>query len=305
MQLSGLFAAGDETRLYATSATRFERSQYVAISHGMALDREGTRLTVQAAYLRSKVFYDLVRGKGWQGGLLLSRPLLQRFGRSIQASLAFDFMNLDNAILIYRLTDDRTRAVRLSLRYSETADNHELKAELGLSQGIAIAGARASEGLGKVDFTKINGRLSTHHMVGSHLAVRMKATAQLTTARLPLVEQISAGGGDFGRAFTNGLINGDDGWAAGVEVAWLPKAIAALTTQELFAFVDTASVHYKRRDPFTGVTYRLASAGIGARLQLADRLGVDFGAARALKSPYPGMGEDWRLFMTARMKFGL
>ncbi len=73
----------------------------------------------------------------------------------------------------------------------------------------------------------------------------------------------------------------------------------------MFAFIDTASVRYNRRDPFDGATYRLASLGAGLRAQVANRIGINFGAARSIRSPYAGMAEDWRLFATARVRFGL
>jgi hemolysin activation/secretion protein len=302
LQLSGLAMVGAETRIYASAASRVERSRFLAFSHGLPLDRDGTRLTIQAGYLRSKVFYDLLRGKGVQGGITLSRPLLQRFGKSIHANLSLDFMNLDNAILIYRLTDDRTRAIRLSLRYRENAVDHQIDGELGLSQGIDIASARASEGLGKVGFTKIHGRLSVNQMIHPSVVLRLRATGQFSAARLPLVEQMAGGGSDFGRAFSSALISGDDGWSGALEIAWMPQLVRSLSSQELFVFVDNATVHYKRRHPYNGATYRLASVGIGSRLQLGERIGVDFGAAHSVRQPYEGIRDDWRLFMTARMK---
>lgn len=211
-------------------------------------------------------------------------------------------MDLDNAILIYRLTDDHTRAIRLSIKYRETSVDHQIDGELGVSQGINIASARASEGLGKVGFTKVNWRLSIDRMIHPSVAVRLKAAGQLSAARLPLVEQMVGGGSDFGRAFSSALISGDDGLSGALEIAWTPHLIRSFSSHELFAFIDRATVHYKQRYPYDGTTYRLASIGMGSRFQWNDKIGVDFGAARSIKQPYERMADEWRLFMTARIR---
>ncbi|MEC3950339.1 ShlB/FhaC/HecB family hemolysin secretion/activation protein [Sphingobium sp. HWE2-09] len=301
---AGLVTAGDEATLYYSSPTNFHRSHYVSASYALPLGDDGTTLQVSGGWLRTKLFYDLLRGRATQGAVTVSRPLLQRFGRTVTGAVGFDFINLDNALLGYRLTDDRTRTVRASLRYAEESAAHRLDAEISASQGISALGARSIMPLAQPGFSKLNLRVDYTRQVATRVLVRLKTMAQLTGARLPAAEQIAVGGSDFGRGLSAGLIAGDHGIAALGEIAFVPAMPRLLNGTEFYGFVDGASLRYVNRGPYEGYTHRAGSVGAGLRLRLNDRTGVDLGGAAVVRAPYPAFADKWRLFVTARVKIG-
>lgn len=303
-RVTGLATVGDEFNLYYSSPTNFHRSLYASASYAIPLDGGGTTLRVNGGLLRTRLLYDLLKGSAVQGGAVISRPLLRRFGRSLTASAGIDFINLENALLGYRLTDDRTRAVRSSLHYMEESARHRLDADVSLSLGVDALSARGIAPLSQPEFAKVNARVDYARQIAARTLFRMKAIGQFSSARLPAAEQIAVGGSDFLRGLSAGLISGDKGVAASFEIAQQPKMPRALAGTEFYAFADLADVRYAQRGPFDAYTYRTSSLGAGARLRIANRASVDMSGAKVIRSPYLGFTDTWRLALTARIAFG-
>lgn len=303
-RLTGLATAGDDLGIYYSAPANFHRSHYVSASYGVPLDHSGTRLQLTGGLLRTRLFYDLLKGSAVQGGLVVSRPLFRRFGRSVTGSLGVDFINLENALLGYRLTDDRTRAIRTSMHYMEESARHRLDVDVSLSQGVGILGDRAIAPLSQTKFTKLNLRADYAQQIASRTLIRLKGIAQISGASLPAAEQIAAGGSDFGRGLSAGVISGDSGWAGSAEIAQQPEMPSVLKGTEFYIFADGADLRYANRAPFAGYSYRTASVGGGARLRIADRASVDMGGAAVLRSPYPGYADRWRITLVARIALG-
>lgn len=303
-RFTGLAMAGDELGFYYSAPANFHRSHYVSTSYGVPIDHAGTTLRITGGVLRTRLFYDLLKGSAVQGGLIVSRPLFQRFGRSLTGSVGVDFINLENALLGYRLTDDRTRASRASIHYMEEAARHRLDVDLGVSLGMGLLGARAITPVSQAKFTKLNLRVDYAQQIASRTLVRLKGIAQISSARLPAAEQIAAGGSDFGRGLSAGLISGDAGWAGSAEIAQQPDIPSLLKGTEFYAFADGADVRYADRGPYPGSSYRVASVGAGARVRIAGRASVDMGAAAVLRSPYAGYPDRWRITLVARLALG-
>lgn len=303
-RFTGLAMAGDELGIYYSAPANFHRSHYVSASYRVPVDHSGTMLRLTGGMLRTRLFFDLLKGSAVQGSIVVSRPLFQRFGRSVTGSVGVDFINLENALLGYRLTDDRTRTARASIHYMEETVRHRLDVDVGVSMGLGLLGARAIAPVSQTQFTKLNLRIDYARQIASRTLVRLKGIAQISGASLPAAEQIAAGGSDFGRGLSAGLISGDSGWAGSFELAQQPDMPSVLTGTEFYAFVDGADLRYADRGPFVGYRYRASSVGVGTRLRIAERASIDMGGSAVLRSPYPGFSDKWRLTLTARVALG-
>jgi hemolysin activation/secretion protein len=303
-QWPGIFSPGDEATIYYSAPTNFHNSHYLSGSYMMPLDAAGTALRVTGGVLRTRTFFDLLHGRAIQSGATISRPLLQRFGRSVTGAIGFDFINLDNALLGYRLTDDRTRTLRASLNYVEESARHRVEAEVIGSKGVAGLGARSTTSEERPNFSKVNLRVNYTRQVAKNAILRLKGMAQVSASPLPVAEQLAIGGSDFGRGLSAGLIAGDRGFAASGELALVPAMPKPLSGSEFYAFVDGASIRYMNRDVFAGYSYRNVSIGAGARLRFDDKVGIDLGGASVVRGPYEGFADNWRMFVTARFKIG-
>ena len=70
---------------------------------------------------------------------------------------------------------------------------------------------------------------------------------------------------------------------------------------EVYGFVDGGSVRVLERGPYRTQDYSLASAGVGVRARYRAKAELGLEAAHALRRPYPGVADDWRLLVEWRL----
>lgn len=298
---TGLFDVNDSAEIYYSGSTDLKRYNYIAGAYDMGIGADGLRVTATAGYLRTRVLYGLLTGDAKIAGVTLSYPLHVRFGQRLSASIGFDTIALDNAIIGISLTNDRTRTIRASLNYSQSSADAAAALNLTLSKGLDILDARGIAPLSQPSFTKLNLRGSYARRLSPRITARLNGMAQIARARLPVAEGIAVGGGDFGRGFENAVLSGDSGYALTGELAWAPDLGRRLSGTEFYIFAGTARLHSVRRGPIPAVTYDLASAGAGVRFQLDERLSANVGVSRTLDRPYPGFRDDWRLMLQIKL----
>ena len=131
--------------------------------------------------------------------------------------------------------------------------------------------------------------------IGKRFIVRLSASAQYTRDRLPAAELYSLGGEATGRAFDQGLLTGDRGAGGLAELAIRPVKGDKFGQSEVYGFVDGGVVGVLPRFPGPRLDYSLASAGAGFRLRYRDKAMLGLEASHAIKDPYPGYAEDWRI----------
>ena len=115
-------------------------------------------------------------------------------------------------------------------------------ARLGVSRGLDIAGARVDPAVGEADFLYADAAVEANQAIGKRVVLRAAATGRWTRDRLPAAQRFSVGGASFGRAFDDGLVSGDRGYAGFGELALRPLAKGALAKSEVYAFADYADV---------------------------------------------------------------
>ncbi len=285
--VNGLFGGADQLRLTTVLPTHVSRFQYVAGTYSTPLDADGTMLSGTLSRLRTRPAAFPLKGDATSFGMQLSRPVIRSYTRNLYATLGFDGLNSNNALLGYTLSNDRTRAARLGLSYTAASTRNQITLSATGSIGLDVLGARRVAGLSRQGFRKLNLRVNDALALGKSFALRLNGFAQITPDDLPSSEFIALGGDEFGRAYEGALISGDRGYAGSAEFAWrpatgLPKLLAG---SELYAFADHGRTYYRSRFGLPATSSHLASVGAGGRVQVAARTILQMEAARGLNDP--------------------
>ncbi|MBL8770099.1 MAG: ShlB/FhaC/HecB family hemolysin secretion/activation protein [Phenylobacterium sp.] len=302
---NSLLRPGDQTRLTYATPTRPRRFQFYALGHSQPLNADGATLQVNAIALRTRPKDTALLGHAYSAGVQVTHPIIRSFDRDLSVGLGLDGVDSDNAFFGFTFSDDRTRALRLSLAYSRSTDRSLFGASGAVSRGIAGLGARATvPEASRLDFTKANGRLTFNRTLAQPITLRLTGAGQYTGDRLPASEQFALGGEEFGRAFEASFIAGDYGYGAVAELAWRPPAPVSLAGSEAYVYVDSGKVWYRGRFDLPTQSARLSSAGGGVRVVVASRAIVQLEATKALTNPIPALDRsDWRGVFNIRTLF--
>lgn len=295
LDLYSTFRQGDQTRLTLGLPTDVDRFQYYAVQHSQPIGADGLRLQVSGGYFRTRPD-NATQGKATFGGAQLTYPLIRSYEQNLYLTGALDGIDSENAVFGQGVATERTRVARGAAAWSLAKPKTQVSLSATTSFGIDGLGARTTAGIADADFMKANLRGGYDQALGKRFVVRLKAAGQFTSDLLPSSEQFSVGGQEFGRAFEQSIVIGDEGAAGSAELAWrppgLPKVIAG---SEVYGFADIARVTQTGRFGFSDRDYDLASAGGGVRLAFGQKAGLGLEGAYALEDPRPGRDGSWRL----------
>ena len=300
---NGLFRMGDQTRVSLLIPTQVERFQYVSVSHRQPVGSDGAAVTASLGYLRTRPDGTPVTGDAKTAGITVTWPWIRGYQTNLVVSAGLDGLDSSNAVFGEQLASERTRVLRASAAWSRATLRRVAGLSGSLSHGLDALGAREAAA-NDIDFLKANGRLDLTQALGREWRIGGAAAVQVSDDRLPVTEQFTLGGADFGRGFTSALISGDAGWGAKIEAAWRPAALPApIAGSELYAFADGGEVEINARPGFGGATVGLASAGIGTRLALGRKAVIEIEGARTIDEPLPGQDARWRLGLGLTARF--
>jgi len=295
LDLYSTFRQGDQTRLTLGLPTDVERFQYYAVTHSQALGTNGLRGQVSAGHFRTRPD-NFTQGQATFGGLQLSYPLTRSYEQNLYLTGALDGLDSKNAVFGQGAATERTRVLRAAGAWSLAKPKWQASASVTASLGLDALGASAQAGIAEPDFRKLNLRATYDRALGERWIVRLKAAGQWSGDLLPSSEQFSIGGAEFGRAFEQSVVIGDQGAAAAAELAWRPPGLPKLLAgSEVYGFADTATVTREGRLGFAGADYDFASAGGGVRLSIGPKTGLGLEGAYGLEDPRPGRDGRWRL----------
>lgn len=284
-----LFRQGDQTRLTFAAPTQIDRFQYYAASHRTPIGTNGGTFQVNAGYLRTKPAFADLNGHAYSGGVQFSLPAVRSFSDAVYVTIGLDGLNSDNALFGQRLSQDRTRALRLAASYSHETQNSFFavfgSGSVGL--GDALGGRTLNPEGSELDFKKFNAKALYNTRVAKHFVVRGAVAGQISGDRLPGSEQFALGGDEFGRGYEAALISGDKAVAGSLELALRPQSglPQLLNGSELYGFIDGGKVWYRARYGFPTDTLKLASVGGGVRVAVKQKVELQVEAARGLTNP--------------------
>jgi hemolysin activation/secretion protein len=134
--------------------------------------------------------------------------------------------------------------------------------------------------------------------------LRPRGTAQAASEALPVTELFLYGGLGFGSTFSAATLAGDSGIAGSAELAWrLPEASvpSQLQGSEIYSFIDSTWVWNELRGVLLLPKGRAASAGIGLRAHVMEKVQLQVEPAAIIENPRYTAGRDgWRLVFGVR-----
>lgn len=157
----------------------------------------------------------------------------------------------------------KLRVVGVETVVQQFAEKRVRAGSMAVYQGLNGMGAEAPEPI-KKNFTRLLGYGAQQDQFGSNWQGVVTAAFQWSDDVLPDSEQVTYGGGNFGRGYPDDQASGDKGWGAAYEVnySFLRQSVVLNQIQPYFV-VDTARTRYNQDGLSEG---KLGSAALGVRL---------------------------------------
>ena len=298
---TSLLRSGDETRLTGAAALNFKSLLYIAASHSTPIGAGGTRAELSGAALRTRPTGLAIDGEAWSAGFGVTHPLIRATRRNLLASARIDYLDSKNALFGSTIAAEKTWTASGSLAFRLSEDRTVIGARIGGAKGLDFAGASVAPGVGEAGFAYLDASVEANQALGKVAVARVAATGRWTRDRLPAAQRFSVGGATFGRAFDDGLVNGDRGYAAFGELAWRPLRSGRFAKSELYSFIDYAEVTLLERPEIPRTEFRPGSWGGGIRLSYTENATIGFELADAWKQPVPGFDQDWRVALSWKL----
>ena len=301
-KLYRLLRDGDFTSMQIAVAANMKDSLYVGGQHSTPLGTNGVRVDVSAAALKSRPSGTEIEGDAQIYSAGVNAPIIRSPEKNLSLRASFDILNSDNAAFGALIATERTRAARLAATASLNGKSRKLRVKAGLSRGLNVFGADVSEMIGAPQFIKASGDAVLTQKLGPDARVTLHAAGQWTQDTLPANERFTLGGGNFGRAFSSGLVSADRGFGVSLEPAWRPLNGGDFHRSEFYAFADYTRADIFSRSPMgTTTTLDLGSYGAGLRAAWQDKGFVEIEVARPFDQPVAGFDQDWRLSLSWRL----
>lgn len=271
---------GDETEL-----------QYGALSWDQAIGPYGTLLQIFTSYASTEPGYTLepfdVEGKSFFAAMKLNHPFVRTRALNVYGHAAFDYRNVKSENNIEPTREDRIRALRLGGRaeFLDTifgAGINTLSAQI--SHGLGIFGhseqySYTTRDLGDSEFLKIEAEVQRLQRITNAINLLLATKGQLSSHALLSSEEFGVGGPQYGRGYDPSEIVGDDGFAAKIEFQWdepiRSNGWPPFRDYQLFGFYDFGRTWNKDATTSADKKDSIASAGIGLRTELAEKLNLD------------------------------
>jgi hemolysin activation/secretion protein len=296
-----LLTDGDRLRFTAAATPNIRRFRQIGASYQAPIGSSGLTASGSVALVHTRAKEFDLQGRARVAQLALTYPLIRTFRKAADVGVMLDGVNSDNALFGNVISSDRVRTVRALGSYASATKRDKLQAQLILSRGLGIFGARVNPLLSTKAFLKASAAVSYERELSARLIGRATALGQYSRDRLPASELFAVGGASAGRAFDTALLSGDRGYGAVGELAYRPVGSGAFAKSELYAYADGAKVAFVARAGYPTQHYGLASSGIGARARWKDKIELGIEAGRVLDKPYPTYDEKWRLSFNYRL----
>ncbi len=288
---------------------------YGEVTYGQPIGSDGLRLNF--SYLRARTAPSgalkqlEIEGTSEEGSVALEYPLIRSRLENLRLGIRFAARHsktesIGNTVLA--ADDLRVLSVGVTYDWFDAWRGINL-VSIGASKGLDMLGAsdrtdpNLSRAGGRADFTKLYGELSRLQDVGAGVSVLVAGAFQYTNEALLASEEFGAGGDRFGRGYDPSEISGDQGAGFSIEFRHdTDLNIPYVDSLQPYAFFDTAAVWDNEINAADRRT--LASAGLGVRVEVADRFNGFIEIAQPIEPAVATRGdEDPRLFGGISVRF--
>lgn len=295
----GALIDGDQLSAGFAAAPDLRRFRLATAGYTAPVGSRGTALSLSGAYLETRPRRLGGKGTAKQLAAAVTHPLLRRFTRSADLSVAIDGIDSDDATIASVIARERARAARVAVSYAAASERRSWSVAAAASHGLAILDAFSPDA--ERGFAKLTASANLSQAIGRRVTARVSASGQYSGDRVPATERFAIGGDAIGRAFDEAVLAGDRGGGGLAELAWRPVGGKRFGQSELYAFADAGRVRIAARDGFAAQRYSLASAGAGGRLRFTEKAELGVEAARVVDRPYPAYRGDWQLTASWRL----
>ena len=269
---------------FATAGKDMKELRYFDFGYERHIDAEGRRLHVNLTETDSRPGHTLrvldIDSRNQTFKIGVTNPLLRSRARNLSLYADFVVRNSHTTIFTTTLSKDRVRFISLGALY-DSIDRLGGVNQLGvrLDQGVDILGASkegstdlSREG-GRMEFTRLSLNASRLQRLNDNWSFLTNFTSQVASTKLLASEEFGVGGERCVRGYDPSEVTGDQGYCVLLEMRYGQNVDT--TGYQLYGFYDTGEV--RRRLPGAlGKTARLASAGLGVRLNYREQLSGSF-----------------------------
>jgi hemolysin activation/secretion protein len=306
----------DQVSLSAKVSSPLKREWLVAGGYQRLLNGNGLTFNFNSDFSRSVPGAELdalnVHSRVLSETAGLTYPIIRSRRQNLRLSGEFEYRDVVTDLSGALFNRDHLRILRTGLSYDRTDSwNGITAARVTMHQGLGILGATshnsqfASRADGNSQYTKFTAGLTRLQDLGGPFSMLASVTGQLTNVPLLASEQIALGGPNFGRAYDQGEISGDKGWAGLIEARYTP-AVPKLLPHGLqfYGFFDGGEVwNISNIAPLTG-GHTLTSVGGGLRLNPTSYLYTSVEVAQALDRQITTQGgKPTRIFFTVTARY--
>jgi hemolysin activation/secretion protein len=310
-----LLGVNDQWRAIAVGTGDREMA-YAQLSYSQVISIEGLRLSAAVSRARTQPGDVLkpfdVRGAADTTSIAATYPLLRSRNESVLARLTYDHADIRTDILGARVIEDRIRALRLGLswRVLDRFDGQNVL-EVDFSQGLGgtdegdLLKSRAGA---KGVFNKLGFDYERVQFFSASTSLAVGIAGQWANTPLLSSEQYALGGRRYGRAYEPAELVGERALAFRLEPRYAGILDApGFRSYQTYGFYDVGKV-WRVGSPAAGVpaSQSLASAGVGVRLFLQNKVAANFEAALPLTKTVASersSAKDIRLLGALLMRF--
>lgn len=289
---------------------------FYGITWQQPINHEGTKLTAGVSFTSTHPGFTLtpfeVDGIAKAVNLELSHPFIRSRNTNLYAGVRFNYLDTHrNDNLGLGPTEDRLRVLRLNGTY-QFADKflgvNNFTAELSKGLDMMNASSKGDDNLtralGDPKFFKGTAEISRTQRLTEKFEAYLAANGQLSADTLLASEEFGVGGMNYGSAYDNSEITGENGLAGRFELRMNNPVQAPVDFWQLYSFYDIGKVWDTDNASASDRQRSLASAGAGARVNVNAHLAGTFEFAVPLTREVETENDNSpRLFGTLTGKF--
>ncbi|RMH67592.1 MAG: ShlB/FhaC/HecB family hemolysin secretion/activation protein [Cyanobacteria bacterium J003] len=251
-----------------------------------------------------------IKGTTWAGSIGFSYYPIRSRKLNLLTSISFDALNSTISTTFLGppvpLSQDRVRVFRTASQLSYISSVGFTSASIQLSQGVAGLGARLN-GTPTLPLSRLNATPATFKanldvtqifFLPQNWSVTLTGAAQVAAAPLVVSEQFGIGGPNFGSAYIQSAILGDDGYALRLELQNTRRYRLGKTNfiSQPYVFVDYGQTFLKRPTIAQPPSQQAFSTGFGLRQLINPNLQLRLELGLPLTKITPNFEQTPRLF---------
>jgi hemolysin activation/secretion protein len=284
LSFNSLFWGYDRLGLRAIQTIPDDELTYVSGSYERVLNSNGLKLTLNTGRVDAKpqpLFQNfLIPTNSTSAAAGLEYPFIRSRITNLtgRASVSYFDGRTDTNVngSTVPLNKDNVRAARVGFSF-DTIDRFRAinLLDFEVSQGLNTLNASdvntsppPTRVYAKPDFTKATLYAARLQSIAPKWSVLAAVSGQYAFSSLPVSEQFSVGGEQFGRGYDPAELLGDSGGALKFELRFTGDTSTWLRSYMLYGFYDIGEVYSRATPGSASVTSSLASTGLGVRVTM-------------------------------------